>query len=209
MGRVAIATLPETTLRSTWKDFDLSSLQKTFFCVGPICLRSGYGLGLGIGCGIGFGRGFALMHFGESSGTSFGSSSGIPTQFLYGLPFGYYLSGFLQNISKKFPGSSTGIGCGVGLGYGVGIGLQYGSGGRISMHPGRREHETLGMGRMNLSPLAVPSPTTTSDREEERQQRGKIEQIEKKVQKLEEKLDVYVKLSELERRLELLEKKKK
>lgn len=188
--------------------FDLASLQKTFFCIGPVCLRSGYGLGLGIGCGLGFGRGFALM---DLSSQGVGSTGGIPTQFLYGLPFGHYISGLLQNLARQFPGSSTGIGCGVGLGYGVGIGLQYGSGGRISL--GNRGHFGT-VGPNSLGSQQVPAErsntSSVSDSLEEKQlYKTKLESLEKKVKGIEDKLDIYSKLSELERRMELLEKQRK
>ncbi|KAK4522264.1 hypothetical protein GAYE_SCF01G2058 [Galdieria yellowstonensis] len=209
MGYYALANTKQPLFESPTKQFDLSSLQKTFFCIGPVCLRSGYGLGLGVGCGLGFGRGFALM---DLSSQGVGSTGGIPTQFLYGLPFGHYVSGFLQNLARKFPGSSTGIGCGFGLGYGVGIGLQYGAGGRLSF--GNRGHlDNFGSSHFErqVTPLEGskgPSPQTENVEEKQRYNM-KLEALEKRLKGVEEKLDVYFKLSELERRLESLEKQKK
>ncbi|GJQ11079.1 hypothetical protein GpartN1_g2870.t1 [Galdieria partita] len=208
MGYYALASSKQSLVEFQTSHFDLSSLQKTFFCIGPVCLRSGYGIGLGIGCGLGFGRGFALM---DLSSQGVGSTGGIPTHFLYGLPFGHYLSGFLQNIARRFPGSSTGIGCGFGLGYGVGIGLQYGSGGRLSF--GNRGHfDTLGSKPLG-SPAILSQQSNSSPHneslEEKQRHNSKLEELEKKIKRIEEKLDIYSKITELERRMELLEKQKK
>ena len=37
-------------------DLSKMNLQRTFVCVGPLCLRSGVGLMAGIGCGAGLGE---------------------------------------------------------------------------------------------------------------------------------------------------------
>lgn len=108
---------------------DPAALQRTFFCIGPVCLRSGYGIGLGVGCGAGIGRGFPVFKVSTSPGDS-GGGPGIPYDMIQRLPGGYQLTQVLRQVLRQFPGATAGVGCGVGAGYGVGIGLQYGSGGR-------------------------------------------------------------------------------
>lgn len=105
-------------------NLDLSKLERTFFCLGPVCLRSGVGLGLGVGCGAGIGTGWAAFALEPgASGTIMGFN---PFNLISRLPGGYMLLDVIKNIQKQVPGAKTGAGCGVGLGYGAGIGLQYG-----------------------------------------------------------------------------------
>mmetsp|Transcript_25404 Transcript_25404/g.63487 ORF Transcript_25404/g.63487 Transcript_25404/m.63487 type:complete len:115 (+) Transcript_25404:204-548(+) len=66
-------------------------LQRTFFCIGPLCLRSGHGFGVGIGCGVGIGKGWAGFELGGSPG---GGGEGMPSfevpyQVMNRIPGGY------------------------------------------------------------------------------------------------------------------------
>ena len=62
-------------------DLSKMNLQRTFVCVGPLCLRSGVGLMAGIGCGAGLGVGFGYPV--TAKGSSFDSVGRSPLgQFL-------------------------------------------------------------------------------------------------------------------------------
>ena len=108
---------------------DLSALAqpRTFFCVGPACLRSGVGAGVGVGCGLGMGVGFGYPV--TAQGSSFDSVGRSPLgQVLSQVPGGYSAIEVLRKMLAQFPNSRVGAGCGVGLGYGAGLGLMWGSG---------------------------------------------------------------------------------
>ena len=62
-------------------DLSKMNLQRTFVCVGPLCLRSGVGLMAGVGCGAGLGVGFGYPI--TAKGSSFDSVGRSPLgQFL-------------------------------------------------------------------------------------------------------------------------------
>ena len=125
------SSLPQLTIGD--KSIDLSRFQRTFFCIGPVCLRSGVGFGAGVGCGAGIGRGLPLFALDTSSGRAAGANGGtgftLPTGMMNQIPGGYQIMNVLKTVLRKWPGSKAGAGCGVGVGYGVGIGLQYGAAG--------------------------------------------------------------------------------
>eukprot|EP00189_Rhodosorus_marinus_P006050 CAMPEP_0113962676 /NCGR_PEP_ID=MMETSP0011_2-20120614/6060_1 /TAXON_ID=101924 /ORGANISM="Rhodosorus marinus" /LENGTH=158 /DNA_ID=CAMNT_0000974581 /DNA_START=243 /DNA_END=715 /DNA_ORIENTATION=- /assembly_acc=CAM_ASM_000156 len=107
---------------------NLKQFERTFLCIGPICLRSGMGVGAGVGCGVGIGKGYGVYKFQPGSeGTVMGFN---PYNMLGRLPGGYMLLNVLRTVQQQFSGASTGVGCGIGIGYGVGIGLTYGRGGQ-------------------------------------------------------------------------------
>lgn len=92
---------------------NLARFSKTFFCLGPVCLRSGFGPGVGVGCGVGVIRGPMIPIGGEAGNI----------EFLRQLPGGYQIMNVLKTIMRKFPGSKTGVGCGVGAGLDSDLGL--------------------------------------------------------------------------------------
>lgn len=211
------------------REIDLHALSqrfsKTFMCIGPICLRSGVGFGAGVGCGAGIGRGAAL--FKVQTSPAGGSSGGftLPYQLMNQIPGGYQMINLLKTIMRKFPGSQTGVGCGIGVGYGVGVGLQYGSGGSFGSRGGGgllggRSGGMLG-GQANApgssgvvagvgarsgthDATAVGGSTSGSAASNDR-----INRLEKRVQELEDKIGLQLRLKELEERLSEMEKGKR
>ena len=92
---------------------DVSTLQRTFLCVGPVCLRSGVGLMVGLGCGagVGVGMGFPVT----AQGGSFDSVGRSPLgQLLTQVPGGYTAIDLIRKVLARFPTSRIGVGCGIG-----------------------------------------------------------------------------------------------
>lgn len=92
---------------------DVSTLQRTFLCVGPVCLRSGVGLMVGLGCGagVGVGMGFPVT----AQGGSFDSVGRSPLgQLLTQVPGGYTAIDLIRKVLARFPTSRIGAGCGIG-----------------------------------------------------------------------------------------------
>lgn len=218
------------------REIDLSQfvarVSKTFLCIGPVCLRSGVGFGAGVGCGAGIGRGAALFRIETSAAGGGKSGSGgfsMPYGMMNQVPGGYQIMNVMKTISRKFPGSQAGVGCGVGVGYGFGLGLQYGAagggagggggggmmGGLMSgmggMGGGMGGGGMGGMGGMGgraggtmtggVGGAGGVSSGTTSAASDER-----LRKLEKKVEELEGKVDLQLRMKELEERMAGMDK---
>lgn len=208
----------------------VSIFSRTFFCIGPVCLRSGIGPGVGVGCGVGVIKGPMLPLGGEAGNIDF----------LRQLPGGYQIMNVLRTIMRKFPGSKTGVGCGVGAGFGFGIGLApAGAGGHMGgMNMGAMGGGMLGGGMMSGGMMGggmtgggmmggggvggvpsgvsggtsggarvggaaadgVGSAAATKALEE------RMDRLEEKLGKLEERVTLSLKVRELEERLSSVEK---
>lgn len=211
------------------REVDLQALtqrfSKTFLCIGPICLRSGVGFGAGIGCGAGIGRGAAVFKVQTSPAGGATGGFTLPYQVMNQIPGGYQMIGLLKAIMRKFPGSQTGVGCGVGVGYGVGIGFQYGSGGSFG---GRGGFGTAG-GRINGTTGSYEGASGNSgggvggtgsggsygtsgsggSGTSSQPVDDKIRRLEKRVEDLEEKVGLQLRMKELEERISVIEKGKR
>ncbi|KAA8496216.1 hypothetical protein FVE85_2371 [Porphyridium purpureum] len=207
------------------RSFDVRKLERTFFCVGPVCLRSGIGLGIGVGCGAGIGSGWAPFVVGAASDSIGGVSEGfsLPFNVIGQVPGGYQLVNLVKQVMRKFPGSKTGAGCGFGAGYGIGIGLQYGSsrggsGGRFGGGGGMMSGANVGMGhQMNhmqggmtmqgqnqydySRQKEVPMPMQTPASRDDRRLLDRIDALERRMESLDERLALSNRVNELERKL--------
>lgn len=193
---------------------DPAFYSRTFFCIGPICLCSGAGLGFGVGCGAGIGKGWMPVTASTSSAGSglgmggSGAFSSLPLgSFLAGIPGGYFVLDLLRNVLRKFPGAQPGVGCGLGFGYGVGIGLHYGRAGASGFR--RSTHLTPGTGSYGPAgeysqPRSSTAPTPSAPPNPEVVRR--VNELEKRLQNIEERLNTQIRLFELEQRMNRLER---
>lgn len=179
-------------------DLSLSRFSKTFFCIGPICLRSGVAPMIGAGCGVGIIRG-PMIPLGDGK-----------LDFLRQLPGGYQIMNVLNTILRKFPGAKTGVGCGGGAFFGYGIGFTA-AGASLGMMPsmiGQQQNSTL------QAPVDQNNSTDSLQSSAAVSSSGpavmsSIEELERKVKHLEEKVGMYLKLKDLEQRLDALENKRR
>ena len=208
------------------RDFNVRSLERTFFCVGPLCLRSGYGLGIGVGCGAGIGTGWAPFVVGGSSDSLGGMSGGfsLPYNAIGQIPGGYMLVNLIKEVMRKFPGSKTGAGCGFGAGYGVGIGFQYGSAtgrpGQMSSgwSHGNTQQTMMPMTNSQSGPMqgmapaamsgSIGSVTNPSSLPDQRIT-ARLEALERRMDVMDERLALQNRVSELEKKIQQLESRRK
>ncbi len=181
-------------------NLNLSRFSKTFFCIGPVCLRSGVAPMIGAGCGVGIIRG-PMLPLGDGK-----------LDFLRQLPGGYQIMNVLNTILRKFPGAKTGVGCGGGAFFGYGIGftaagssmnVMQGMSGMSGIQQSSSLLAPVGgtsspVPVQNSSPVNSSVPPTTS-----------VEELERKVKLLEEKVGMHLKLKDLEQRLEILENRRR
>lgn len=212
------------TLTIGGKKIDISRYQRTFFCIGPVCLRSGIGFGAGVGCGAGIGKGFPVFKLdtvpgsrgGGGGGGDGGSGFTLPTGIMNQIPGGYQVLNVLKGVLKKWPGSRAGAGCGVGVGYGVGVGLQYGAagggfgrglGGRMGggggSGGGSGGEGSYGGGVVGGGGKGGKVGGIGKEVDE------KIMGLEKRIGELEDKLGMQLKMKELEERIGYMEKKRR
>mmetsp|Transcript_20988 Transcript_20988/g.51285 ORF Transcript_20988/g.51285 Transcript_20988/m.51285 type:complete len:208 (-) Transcript_20988:671-1294(-) len=187
----------------------LKKLQRTFLCVGPVCLRSGVGFGLGVGCGAGIGAGWTPFVVQTSAG---GSSAGVggfqlPAQVMQGLPGGYMVLDLLKKVMRNFPGSKTGAGCGFGVGYGFGVGLQYGGGAGAMPGMGASglsSRTVSGVPAPDSQPAAEERPSVPAPPKPDPATHGRLDRFERRLERIEESLALYNRVAELERKVDAL-----
>lgn len=191
-------------------NLNLSRFSKTFFCIGPVCLRSGVAPMIGAGCGVGIIRG-PMLPLGDGK-----------LDFLRQLPGGYQIMNVLNTILRKFPGAKTGVGCGGGAFFGYGIGLTA-AGSSMNMMGGMGGMSGMGGmggGMGGQQPTAgvqtpvgtnagVPVQNNLSSNSSVSSSNASIEELERKVKQLEEKVGMQLKLKDLEQRLETLESRRR
>jgi hypothetical protein len=124
---------------------------------------------------------------------------------LGGIPGGYFVLDLLRNVLRKFPGAQPGVGCGVGFGYGIGIGLHYGRAGAATFRRTSYSVPSSGAYRAGseyVAPAqpAAPAPAPSPD------VLRRVNELEKRLQNLEERLNTQIRLFELEQRLNRLER---
>jgi len=190
--------------------FDPSFYTRTFFCIGPVCLCSGAGLGLGVGCGAGIGKGWMPITASTSAaGGGLGGSGAFASlplgSMLGGIPGGYFVLDLLRNVLRKFPGAQPGVGCGVGFGYGIGIGLHYGRAGAATFRRTSYSVPSSGAYRAGSEYVAPPQPAAPAPAPSPDVLR-RVNELEKRLQNLEERLNTQIRLFELEQRLNRLER---
>lgn len=189
-----------------------SRVSRTFFCLGPVCLRSGIGPGVGVGCGVGIIKG-PMIPLG---------SDGNGLDFLRQIPGGYQIMNVLRSVMRKFPGSRVGVGCGVGVGFGFGIGVAPAgsAGGRMGMMGGGMGgmggmgNGQGGYGHSGYGGAGVQGPQATNGQQSVANEKVKalenrMQSVEEKMEQLEERVNVSLRMKDLEERMSQIEQRKR